>query len=83
MAWKPPSTWTISPVVAGNQSESSATHALAVGTASVTSQPSGAFSDHTSSKVLNPGIDLAAIVLMGPAATRLTRMRLAPRSRAR
>ena len=28
MAWKPPSTWTISPVVAGNKSESSATHGL-------------------------------------------------------
>ena len=27
-AWKPPSTWTFSPVVAGNQSESSATHGL-------------------------------------------------------
>ena len=31
MAWKPPSTWSISPVVAGNQSESRATAALATG----------------------------------------------------
>ena len=31
IAWKPPSTWTISPVVAGNQSDSSATTALADG----------------------------------------------------
>ena len=30
-AWKPPSTWTVSPVVAGNQSDSSATTALAIG----------------------------------------------------
>ena len=41
-AWTPPSTWTISPVVAGNQSESSATQARAVGSGSAMSQPSGA-----------------------------------------
>ena len=41
-AWKPPSTWSISPVVAGKRSESSATHAAATGAASFTSQPSGA-----------------------------------------
>ena len=51
--------------------------------ASVTLQPSGARSSHTSSKREKPGIDLAAMVLIGPAATRLTRMRSGPRSRAR
>src|SRR5690606_37932345 len=42
IAWTPPSTWTISPVVAGNQSDSSAATARAVGSGSDTSQPSGA-----------------------------------------
>ena len=66
MAWKPPSTWTISPVVFGNQSDSRATHALATASASArTSQPSGARSSHTSSNCEKPGIDLAAIVLIG------------------
>ena len=49
MAWKPPSTWMISPVVAGNQSDRSATQALAIGSALRVSQPSGARSFHTSS----------------------------------
>src|SRR4029078_1206466 len=39
-AWTPPSTWTISPVVAGNQSDRSATHALATGSGSVIAHPS-------------------------------------------
>src|SRR5680860_1368170 len=72
----------ISPVVAGNQSESSATHAFAAGTASLTSQPNGERLDQECSKALNPGTDLAAVVLMGPAATRFTRTPLGPRSRA-
>src|SRR4029450_2266594 len=42
VAWKPPSTCTISPVVAGNKSDSSAQIALAVGSWSALSQPSGA-----------------------------------------
>ena len=42
------------------------------------SQPSGARSAQVSSKALNPGIDLAAMVRTGPAATRFTRM---PRGR--
>ena len=41
-AWTPPSTWTISPVVAGNQPLSRATTALAAGSGSSTSQVSGA-----------------------------------------
>src|SRR6476646_7850082 len=61
----------ISPVVAGNQSLSNTTHALATADESVTSQPSGARSSHTSSNFLKPGVLLAAIVLTGPAATRL------------
>ena len=83
MAWNPPSTWMISPVVCGNQSDSSATVLRATPAESFTSQPSGARSSHTSSKALNPGIDLAAIVRTGPAATRFTRMPRGPSSRAR
>jgi hypothetical protein len=42
VAWNPPSTWTIVPVVAGNQSDISAQQAFAAGPASLRSQPSGA-----------------------------------------
>ena len=76
--WNPPSTWTISPVVAGNQSHSRATHALATGSGSLMSQPSGARSSQMSSNRANPGMLLAAIVRTGPAATRLQRMPLRP-----
>ena len=72
----------ISAVVAGNQSDNRATQAFAAGTASLTSQPSGARLSQESSKVSNPGTELAAVVRMGPAATRLTRTPLGPRSRA-
>ena len=61
-------------MVAGKRSESSATHAAATGSASFTSQPSGARSAQTSSNCSKPGMLLAAIVRIGPAATRLTRM---------
>src|SRR6478672_11532048 len=81
IAWTPP--WTISPVVAGNQSESRAAQALAAGTGSLTSQPSGARSSQTFSNCSKPGIDFAAVVRIGPAATRLQRTFLGPRSRAR
>ena len=64
----------ISPVVAGNQSLSRATHERATALESVTSQPSGARSSHTSSNRLKPGIDFAAIVFTGPAAMRLQRI---------
>ena len=50
---------------------------------SLTSQPSGARPSQVSSNSANPGIDLAAIVRTGPAATRLQRICLAPSSRAR
>jgi hypothetical protein len=73
----------ISPVVAGNQSDSSATQARATGSGSVIDQPSGARPTHASSNFSKPAIDLAATVLIGPAATRLTRMPAGPRSRAR
>ncbi len=82
-ACTPPSTCTISPVVAGNQSDSSATQARAAASGLAMSQPSGARCAHTSSNFSKPGIDLAAIVFSGPAATRLTRTRCGPRSRAR
>src|SRR5690606_11987913 len=83
IAWTPPSTWTISAVVAGNQSEHSATTARAAGSASLTSQPSGARSSHVSSIWSKPGMEVAAVVRIGPAETRLTRMPSGPRSRAR
>src|SRR5437899_4367725 len=73
----------ISPVVLGNQSDSSATQARAAGSGLVTSQPMGDRVAHTPSNSSKPGMLLAAIVLMGPAATRLTRTPLGPRSRAR
>ena len=83
MAWYPPSTCTISPVVAGKKSLSSATVARATGSGSLRSQPSGARVVQASSNCSNPGMLLAAIVRTGPAATRLTRMPFGPRSRAR
>src|SRR5581483_7174531 len=82
-AWYPPSTWTISPVVAGNQSDSSATHARATGEASDVSHPSGARASHSPWNRCRPGMDRAAIVRMGPAATRFTRTSAGPTSRAR
>src|SRR5919107_4450505 len=82
-AWYPPSTWTISPVVAGNQSDSSAQIARAAGTWSLRSQPSGARAAQASSNCSKPGIDLAAIVRSGPAETRLLRMPCLPRCSAR
>jgi hypothetical protein len=71
------------PVVTGSQSESSAHTVLATGSGLLTSQPSGARPSHASSNAAKPGIDLAAIVFTGPAATRLTRIPCGPRSRAR
>ena len=50
----------ISPVVAGNQSDRSATQARATGSESATSQPSGARSSQVSSNNAKPGIDFAA-----------------------
>src|SRR5690606_25599898 len=82
-AWAPPSTWTISPVVAGNQSDSSATQARATGSGSRTSQPSGARLPQASSIAAKWGIERAASVRSGPAATRFTRTRCGPTSRAR
>src|SRR5699024_12723168 len=83
IAWTPPSTWMISPVVAGNQSESRAATARAVGSGLSTSHPSGARSGQAPSISPNPGIDLAAVVRIGPAETRLHRIPAGPRSRAR
>ena len=62
MECRPPSTWIISPVVAGNQSDSRATTALAVGAESVGSQPSGAREAQMSSKDSAPGMAFFAIV---------------------
>ena len=74
IACTPPSACTISPVVAGSQSEHSATTVRAVGSASVTSQPSGARSPQPPSTWSKPGMEVAAVVRIGPAETRLTRM---------
>src|SRR5690606_22419234 len=82
-AENPPSTITIEPVVAGNRSDSRATQARATGVGSEVSQPSGARSVQAFSRAPNPGIDLAAMVRIGPADTRFTRMPCGPRSRAR
>src|SRR2546421_716041 len=81
--WYPPSTCTISPVVAGNQSDSRARTAFAAARWSVRSQPSGARAAQASSNFSNPGIDLAAIVRSGPAETRFARMPCLPRCMAR
>ena len=62
-AWKPPSTMTIEPVVAGNQSDSSAHRVLATGVGSEVSQPSGAALVPAVLQSPKPGIDLAAMVL--------------------
>ena len=82
-ACTPPSTWMISPVVIGKRSLKSATQAFATALASWTSHPSGARPSQVSSKAEKPGIDLAAIVLTGPAATRFTRMPRGPSCLAR
>ena len=73
----------ISAVVLGNQSLNSATAAFAAGTGSVTSQCNGLRVFHTFSNSSKPGIDFAAIVLMGPAATKLIRIFSFPKSRAK
>ena len=65
--------------MAGNQSESSATTALADGTGSEIFQPKGDRAAHASSNFSKPGICFAATVFMGPAATKLTRMFFGPR----
>ena len=70
-------------MVAGNQSLSRATTALADGTASEVSQGSGERVDHVSLKEEAPGMAFFATVSSGPAATRLQRMPSGPRYRAR
>ena len=80
--WTPPSTWMISPVVAGNQSDRRAAQARAAGSGSSRFHAKGARVLHTASKSSKPGMLFAAIVLMGPAAMRFTRMPRGPRSRA-
>src|SRR5207344_3031797 len=74
MAWYPPSTWTISPVIPRERSESRNTIVSATGVASVGFHPSGARSPQPSASVWNPGIPLPAIVRRGPADRVLTRI---------
>ena len=83
IAWKPPSTWRISPVIARARSESRKQTAPATGPASSVSQPSGACFCHASASCAKPGMPRAAIVPSGPALTRFTRTPRGPRSRAR
>ena len=73
-AWAPPSTWTISPVVAGNQSDSSATQARAAARCRSMSQPSGARLGPHVVEAFEAGDALGRHGGSGPAATRLTRM---------
>ena len=76
--WVPPA-----PGIKPSCTSGNASTVLATGVESVTSQPRGARSSQTSSNFRNPGMDLAAIVRTGPAATRLQRTLCGPRSRAR
>ena len=52
MAWKPPSTWMISPVIARAGSESRKQTAPATGPGSSVSQPSGAWRCHALGEVV-------------------------------
>ena len=84
IAWAPPSTCTIDPVVAGNQGDNRAMQARAVGSAVVDVPPQWRLLAPTSLLYSEkPGMPLAAGVWMGPAATRLTRTPRGPSSRAR
>ncbi|CAB4686174.1 unannotated protein [freshwater metagenome] len=57
--------------------------ACAAGTGSVTSHAKGERSFHVFSNSSNPGIDLAAMVRIGPAAIKFTRIFSAPKSLAK
>ena len=70
-------------MVAGIQSDSSTAAARATGSAFELSQPNGARPSHASSNRAKPGMLLAAMVRIGPAAIRFTRMCRGPSSRAR
>ena len=82
IAWKPPSTWTISPVVAGKKSKQGHTAARS---ARGPSRPNRAARGrpHRPRAPRSPGSPWRPGVLSGPAATRLQRMPCGPRSRAR
>jgi len=54
MAWKPPSTWIISPVIPDDRSENRNEMARPTGVGSEVSQPSGARRDHVSAIWSNP-----------------------------
>lgn len=82
MACRPPSTWTISPVVFGNQSLSRATTPLPAGSGSSSFHSSGERLSHTAASSAKPGMDFAAMEPIGPAEIRLQRMSCLPRSRA-
>ena len=83
IAWKPPSTWIISPVIPADRSENRNAIARPTGVGSEVSQPSGARRAHVSAICSNPGMPLPAIVFSGPAETVFTRMPFGPRSLAR
>ena len=72
MAWTPPSACTISPVVRGNQSDSSATQTRAAGSGSLTSQPIGARVSHIEDSSSKPGMLFAAFVRSPEAHARIT-----------
>ena len=83
IAWKPPSTWRISAVMARERSDRRKQTVPATGPASSVDQPSGACFSHASASCEKPGMPRAAIVPIGPALTRFTRTPRGPRSRAR
>ena len=83
MAWKPPSTWIISPVIPADRSENRNAIARPTGVGSVMSHPSGARRAQASAICSNPGMPLPAMVFSGPADTVFTRIPFGPRSRAR
>ena len=82
MAWKPPSTWIISPVVIFDQSLNRKQTIWPTGVASDSDQPSGARFSQLPESWSKPGMFLPAMVRIGPAETVLTRMPCGPRSRA-
>ena len=81
-AWKPPSTWRISPVIARASGESRKTQASATGLGSLMSQPSGAWRCQASASASKPSMLLAATVAAGRR-RRGWRARRAARGRAR
>ena len=78
IAWKPPSTWRISPVIPRERSESRKARRRRPGTDRRRPSPAAPARPQRSARSLKPGMPLAATVSSGPAETRLTRMPRGP-----